>query len=110
MDRARKLTLGLPTSSSAVWHERVLGGSVPVPSRPGGGSCLSDRRAEIMVAASTLGHNTAKAQPWPVRRDGFAKPGDPRPLLAAEGALIQHDTPFPSLFLPDQDTPIVIRE
>ncbi len=31
-------------------------------------------------------------------------------LLAAEGALVQHDAPFPTLFLPDQDTPIIIRE
>jgi hypothetical protein len=63
-----------------------------------------------MAAASTLGHDKAKAQARPVRRDGFANPGAPRPLLAAEGALIQLDTPFPSLFLPNQDTPIVIRE
>jgi hypothetical protein len=40
----------------------------------------------------------------------LANPGAPLTLLAAEGALIQHDTPFPSLFLPDQDTPIIIRE
>ena len=33
-----------------------------------------------------------------------------RLLLVVEGALIQHDAPFPCLFLPDQDAPIVIRE
>jgi len=71
--------------------------------------CRTDAR-KIMVAASTLGHNPAKAQARPVRRDSFAKPGAPRPLPTAEGALIQHNAPFSSLFLPDQDTPIVIRE
>jgi hypothetical protein len=42
--------------------------------------------------------------------DEFANPDAPLPLLAAAGALIQHDPPFSTLFLPDQDTPIVIRE
>jgi hypothetical protein len=46
-----------------------------------------------------------------VARGGLAQEESvPRPLLAVEGALIQHDAPFPSLFLPDQDASIVIRE
>ena len=31
-------------------------------------------------------------------------------LLAAEGALLHHESPFAGLFLPDHDTPLVIRE
>jgi hypothetical protein len=46
----------------------------------------------------------------PIAVRGLDVPTATRPLLAARGALIQHDAPFPSLFLPDQDTPIVIRE
>src|SRR5262249_18954424 len=69
--------------------------------------CLSSSRCSTMSHAWPC---TARTQPRPVRRNGFAKPGAPRPLLAAEGALIQHDPPFPGLFLPNQDTPIVISE
>ncbi len=71
---------------------------------------VSDRRAQDHGCCANTWTYYSKCQPRPVRRDGFAKPGAPHPLLAAEGALIQHDSPFPSLFLPDQDTPIVIRE